>query len=553
MKISNAARLIFWVAASFALALLVRAESGQKRASINTKNAAAIRIVDQKGQPAVAGVPSATSTIVDVTVGPDFAFHPDIVNISVGDTVRWTWSGSGHSVTSGLPCAADSQFCSPNDMNCFPGVLSNAGAVYQHTFASAGVYSYFCISHCLLGMTGVVNVSGGCAPSGWSAGSNLPSVGVRLVGVYFEANTKFYAMGGRSADTAGSDFTHPFEYDPSGNSWTTKSATYPDNQVNNMACGVLSDAGTPYVYCVGGSAAGATTATDRVFRYNPVTDALTTVAAPWPGALGGTTLPGGFSVFHNKLYIVGGFTINPAAAVNTIWEFTPGTNTWVQKNAVLPAARAYIPTTTIGSFIYTGGGSDVQSGLLVDATDSFRYDPTGDSIITIAPIPRATGETRALKFNGLMLVMGGGRTAPNPSNEVDIYDPGTNAWTTGSPVPAFVTGRRNFPTDSDGTTRIWLTGGYDTTGLPVASTEVFCAAGASPTPTPTASATATSTATPTATATSSATPTATATGSATTTPTATPTATATATTTGTPSGTRPTPTPRARPTPAPRP
>ena len=79
---------------------------------------------------------------------------------------------------------------------------------------------------------------------------------MRSVGVYFPANGKFYAMGGRSADTAGSDFMHPFEYDPSANTWTTKAATYADNQVNNMACAVLTDAGTPYIYCVGGSAAG---------------------------------------------------------------------------------------------------------------------------------------------------------------------------------------------------------------------------------------------------------------------------------------------------------
>ena len=46
-----------------------------------------------------------------------------------------------------------------------------------------------------------------------------------------------------------------------------------------------------------------------------------------------------------------------------------------------------------------------------------------------------------------MLVMGGGRVAPNPSNEVDIYDPGSNTWTTGSPVPAFTTARRNFATE----------------------------------------------------------------------------------------------------------
>src|SRR5204863_4966359 len=58
----------------------------------------------------------------------------------------------------------------------------------------------------------------------WSAGANLPSVGVRLVGVFFPANGKFYAMGGRSSDLAGSDFMHPFEYNPGTNSWTTKLA-----------------------------------------------------------------------------------------------------------------------------------------------------------------------------------------------------------------------------------------------------------------------------------------------------------------------------------------
>ena len=113
-------------------------------------------------------------------------------------------------------------------------------------------------------------------------------------------------MGGRSSDAAGSEFTHPFEYDPGTNSWTTKSATYPDTHANNMACGVLTDAGTPYIYCVGGSQVTVTGTFDRVFRYDPVTDVISPVAAPWPGGLG-MVLPGGFTVFNNKLYILGGF------------------------------------------------------------------------------------------------------------------------------------------------------------------------------------------------------------------------------------------------------
>ncbi len=177
-------------------------------------------------------------------------------------------------------------------------------------------------SHCILGMTGVVNVSGGCTPSGWSAGPNLPTVLVRAVGVWFPADGNFYSMGGRTADTAGSDFQHVLRYSPTSNSWTQMAVTLPDNQMNNMACGVLSVSGTPSIYCVGGSAAGQTTATGRVFSYNPVTDTATTLTGDdWPGAMG-TILPGGFAVANNKLYILGGFNIN-VASTNQIWQFDP--------------------------------------------------------------------------------------------------------------------------------------------------------------------------------------------------------------------------------------
>ena len=74
------------------------------------------------------------------------------------------------------------------------------------------VIHIICLAHCLLGMTGVVNVSGGCAQSGWSAGPNMPTVLVRAVGVYFQPNGNFYTVGGRTADTAGSDFQHVLQY-----------------------------------------------------------------------------------------------------------------------------------------------------------------------------------------------------------------------------------------------------------------------------------------------------------------------------------------------------
>ena len=51
--------------------------------------------------------------------------------------------------------------------------------------------------------------------------------GTRSVGVFFPANGKFYVMGGRDVNNV--ELTNPFEYDPGSNSWTTKSATYPDS------------------------------------------------------------------------------------------------------------------------------------------------------------------------------------------------------------------------------------------------------------------------------------------------------------------------------------
>ena len=134
-----------------------------------------------------------------------------------------------------------------------------------------------------------------------------------------------------------------------------------------------------------------------------------------------------------------------------------------------PTCKIYTPMVAL----YVAGASDYGGAPVIDTTNSFKFDAGANTTSSIAPIPRVTGETRALTFNGKMLVMGGGRVAPNPSNEVDIYDPGTNTWTTGSPVPSFMTARRNLAPNPDGTPRIWLAGGDDSAGAPVASMEIF--------------------------------------------------------------------------------
>jgi hypothetical protein len=167
-------------------------------------------------------------------------------------------------------------------------------------------------------------------------------------------------------------------------------------------------------------------------------------------------------VVNNKLYILGGFNIN-VGSTNQIWQFDPTAaigSKWTQM-VNTPEGIMYAPACAINGIIYVAGASDYSGGLVIDTTNSFSFNPMTNSIGTIAAIPRATGETRALAFNdGLgvkMYVMGGGQVPPNPSSQVDVYDPGTNTWATAEP---FEYPRREFPTDTDGTEHIWVWGGY---------------------------------------------------------------------------------------------
>ncbi|MFZ0062811.1 MAG: Calx-beta domain-containing protein, partial [Pyrinomonadaceae bacterium] len=137
--------------------------------------------------PLISGLPPVGPAIptpvaaqtVDVAVQNDY-FLPAIVHVSVGDTVRWTWQGLQHSVTSGAclseqygDCVANNKFCSPSDLNCAVGPPSGTGTVYSHQFNAAGSYPYFCNVHLGL-MTGTIIVEASAAPTIQFSAANYP-------------------------------------------------------------------------------------------------------------------------------------------------------------------------------------------------------------------------------------------------------------------------------------------------------------------------------------------------------------------------------------------
>jgi hypothetical protein len=311
------------------------------------------------------------------------------------------------------------------------------------------------LSGLLLGASTILQ--GAPAPN-WSNAPDLPLELARAAGVYFPANGHFYAMGGRMSENRGDDMTTPYEFNAKTNKWAYKTAPFPDNQVSNMACGVLTVNEKPYIYCVGGIASGTTQATTRVFRYDPMTDTMQTAGLDRWSENAPDTLPGGFAVVDNKLYILGGLTISNAAS-NRIYEFDPekpAGSQWAKKSATLPTALCFVPATAIGNLIFTAGGSTFTPCKLTETTNSYIYDPAKDVMTLNANIPRATAETQAVTVNGEMWVLGGGRNAPNPSAEVNIFNPLDGQWRSG---PAMSSGQRSFAAASDGS-RLLLAGGY---------------------------------------------------------------------------------------------
>src|SRR5439155_25314233 len=144
-----------------------------------------------------------------------------------------------------------------------------------------------------------------------------------------------------------------------------------------------------------------TTPSNTVQVFDPVADTMNELFSdPWPAQPTGAVVPGGRAVYNNKLYILGGFAIN-IGTLNQIWEFDPmraAGSRWVLKSAVLPTPLGYVPAETMGSRIYTAGGSEWDGSTLVDSMHTYIYDPVAGTICD-ACVPEllfATGETHAV-------------------------------------------------------------------------------------------------------------------------------------------------------------
>jgi len=101
-----------------------------------------------------------------VAVGPDgaLAFEPEELTVSVGDTVTWNFESPTHNVCAwpdmndeiSIPDSADGFGTMDQGGNAFATV--SEGETFEHTFETAGEYTYVCTPHVASGMIGTIVV-----------------------------------------------------------------------------------------------------------------------------------------------------------------------------------------------------------------------------------------------------------------------------------------------------------------------------------------------------------------------------------------------------------
>jgi len=88
-----------------------------------------------------------------ISLGDNF-FSPDLVNISVGDTVTWNWAGSPHTTTGTASWNGAEVIFGIGSESWNSNILSVGS--FSHTFNSLGTFTYVCTLHS--GMEGTIVV-----------------------------------------------------------------------------------------------------------------------------------------------------------------------------------------------------------------------------------------------------------------------------------------------------------------------------------------------------------------------------------------------------------
>jgi N-acetylneuraminic acid mutarotase len=211
-------------------------------------------------------------------------------------------------------------------------------------------------------------------------------------------------------------------------SWTAK-APLPDGVSTVKAVVVMGK-----IFAITGSS---------IYEYDPDADnwtAKTRIPTPRPSASFGV------AACQNKIYVIGGGgeynrSVGYSNLLSTNEVYDPSTDTWETKEP-MPTSRDWIEANPVDGKIYVTSGrthitvnSVIYHHVRTNVTEV--YDPATDSWTTKQPIPYPVIKGASAVVDSKIYIMGGLFELNNPLNARynQIYNTETDTWSLGTPLP----------------------------------------------------------------------------------------------------------------------
>ncbi|MFZ7138956.1 MAG: Kelch repeat-containing protein, partial [archaeon] len=158
----------------------------------------------------------------------------------------------------------------------------------------------------------------------------------------------------------------------------------------------------------------------------------------------------GIAVIENKIYCIGGYTDDEETKINEVYD--PATDTW-ETLTPMPTARYALKANVVNGKIYMIGGHTGAPSPYLDVNEV--YNPATDSWTTKTPLTTEVGYYASVVVDNKIYIIGG-----YGSNLTQIYDPETDTWNNGASIPTVVdSASAGVTTGTMATQRIYVIGG----------------------------------------------------------------------------------------------
>ena len=222
------------------------------------------------------------------------------------------------------------------------------------------------------------------------------------------------------------------------NSWVTKASMH----FSRTGAGAAVVNGI--VYVIGGSQRYNTS--DSGFSYRSInsTEAYDPASDIWfDKASMPTSRDGlGVAVFQDKIYCFGGRNVSKDYSISTNVNevYDTETDSWETKMP-MPTARSGFQASVVDDKIYLIGGrvESESSSISKKSAQVEIYDPLTDTWAFGLPIPTAVAGYASAVVDGKIYIISGVAGGSTYTNLTQVYDPKTDEWSFSAPIPMGVT------------------------------------------------------------------------------------------------------------------